>query len=286
MTRETPDNLMKRQVDGSALCCVVSVGDLIRSYGISTDDADVIFETVQSFMGDGQVMTSISTLAQDDSDCVKESKVIGMYEKTPSKFYETLEESLVNAGFMGVKSMMKYSKETADYLERTRVLKKRNMSQADAMALTIYTYDNSSDNFESNPYRMINKALSERNTRSLLGLRGYILRLLTALRKLPQYSGENTEGRKLYRAVTGISEKARTVGNVLSWPAFTSTSTDEDSVVDFFNNITDKKGEKYIIEIGGCFNKGHNIREFSFHPDEDGTFNLNTQQHTIHSFSL
>ena len=106
----------------------------------------------------------------------------------------------------------------------------------------------------------------------MLGLRGYILRLLTALRKLPQYSGENTEGKKLYRAVTGISEKARTVGSVLSWPAFTSTSTDEDSVVDFFNNITDKKGEKYIIEIGGCFNKGHNIREFSFHPDEDGTF--------------
>ena len=144
------------------------------------------------------------------------------------------------------------------------------MTKSDAMALTIYTFDNGQENFENNPYRKINKALGERDIRSVLQLKGYILRLLAALRKLPKYSDCAKKVNKLYRAVTNVSENARTVGNVLTWPAFTSTSTDEDTVVDFFNNIGDERGEKYIFEISGCFNKGHNIKEFSFHPDEDG----------------
>ena len=195
---------------------------------------------------------------------------IGTYEKTPPDFYETLEESLSTSGFKDVKSMVKYSKEVIDYLVDNGLTKKYNVTKSDAMALAIYTYDNGQENFESNPYRMINKALGERNTEAVLQLRGYILRLLAALRKLPKYNSEAANGSKLYRAVTNVSENAKKVGNVLTWPAFTSTSTDEDTVVDFFNNIGDERGEKYIFEISGCFNKGHNIKEFSFHPDEDG----------------
>ena len=191
-------------------------------------------------------------------------------EETPPDFYETLTESLNTAGFLNVKTMTKHAMEIVDYLEKEGTLKEYNITKADAMTLAVYTYDNGPDNFESNPYRMINKALAERDKGSTQVLRGYILRLLTALRKLPKYSSEAADGSKLYRAVTNISENAKTVGKIHIWPAFTSTSTDEDSVVDFLDKIGDDRGEKYIFEIGGYFDKGYNIRKLSFHSGEDG----------------
>ena len=214
-------------------------------------------------------------LASSNKKWNKISSAIDFYEKTRPDFYETLEESLKTAEFTNISSMMKYSREIASYLKHLGEYKAFGMTQADFMALTIYTYDNGLDHFEDNPYRIINKTLGERNTDRALKLRGYILRLLAALRKLPAYGEKNT----LYRAVTNVSDRYKEIGNELTWPAFTSTSSDENVVIDFFNNIA-IKGEKYIFEITGCFNKCHNIKDFSFHSNEDG------KQFYIPSYSI
>ena len=218
--------------------------------------------------------------AQLSFDCVKQNNVssIERYKEIPTDFYETLEESLETAEFENVKSLMKYSMEIARYLARKGLLSNLKMTQADVMALSIYTYDFGQEHFEANPYRVINKVLGERNTGKATKLRGYILRLLAALRKLPGYEKTKT----LYRAVTNVSEKYKKVENVLTWPAFTSTSSDENSVIDFFNNIA-VDGDRYILEITGCFKNGHSIRDFSFHSDEDGKFCF-VSFHSIHFF--
>ena len=198
--------------------------------------------------------------------CIRQSSILS-YNSTDPDYYITFEESLAEAKFINTKFILKYTNETATYLSKNGTLKKYGMSDADSMAITAYTYDNGPDQFEDNPCRIINKALGERNVEAVLRVKRYVLRLLVALRKLPPYSGNGP----LYRAVSGtISPLYSVVGSEVFWPAFTSTSSDENSVISFINDST-HPGKKYIFELRGCFKKGHSIKEFSFHPDEEGT---------------
>lgn len=258
--------IKKNQIDGYVLYCLKSGEDLRESCDLPADTAQVIFDAIQSLKADGNVKEYRGIkFVQDDPEDIVKSPFVEVCEKAPQTYYVTLEASLTAANFKKVERMLKYSRETAMHLRRQGKLEKLNISQADAMALTIYTYDHGPGGFEDNPYRIMNKSLGERNTQKVLLLKGYVLRLLSALRKLPSY----TETSKLYRAVANVTEKSKCVGSVLSWPAFTSTSTDKEPVIYFIKNFP-AKGPKYIFEITGCFNKAHNIREFSFHPDEDG----------------
>ena len=188
----------------------------------------------------------------------------------PKTFYEKIEESLNPNFFKNVRQMMKYSLETTDYLKEHGLLS--NLTVSDAIAVTVYTYDNGPKYREMNVYRIINKVLSERNTNLIFQVRGYIIRLLAALRKLPLFPTDV----KLYRGIRGkLSKGSQTVGSVLTWPAFTSTTTDRNSVENFLNsgsdediNTNDPEEKAYIFEITGKF-RGYNIREFSFHPGEE-----------------
>lgn len=215
--------------------------------------------------------TGAITGKMDEKEELK-SPIADMYEKIPHNFYETFENSLRVADFVDTEDLLNYSKKKAECLRELEVLEKYRITQSDAMALTVYTYDNRPDDFESNPYRVVNKALARRDTQLALKLKGYILRLIAALRKLPKYRSDITGNEnKLYRATTNISMNTRHVGNVLRWPGFTSTFTTEGAAVKFLNkNIANVSGNKYIFEISGCFDKGHNIKEFSFRPDEEG----------------
>lgn len=268
-TSITIEKISEHKVDGSILCCLKSSEDLVTKYGVPSEDAKIIFGSVESLknynINNKEKTHKRNCYYSEDNSTDSKSGVIDAYEKIPPDFYETLEESLKTAEFKNVNLMMKLSKEIAKYLNKNGTLEKYGMTMADAMAITLYTYDNGADEFESNPYRIINKVLSERNIISAQKLRGYILRLLSALRKLPSYG----ETKKLYRAVTNINKDNYKVGSIRSWPAFTSTSTDEKSIIDFFGNIA-VKGDKCIFEITGWFGNGHSIKEFSFHPDEDG----------------
>lgn len=269
--KDVIEKMKKHEVDGRKLCTLKSAGDLAKLWEISIEDAQIIFKSIESLRsGTNTSSGRLDEIVQDD--CCKEdedvSPVISAYERTPPDFYETFEESLKSANFKNVQAMMKYSREIATYLDKQGVLGRLGMTKADGMALAVYTYDNGVDDFESNPYRIVNKILRDGNQDEGIKLKGYILRLISALRKIPPYSEKKKK--TLYRAVINVSEKCKEKNNILTWPAFTSTSSDEASVVDFFNNIS-LEGDKYVFEITGCFKKGHLIKDFSFHLDEDGT---------------
>ena len=206
-------------------------------------------------------------------DMTKGSALEVLMRTVPRDFYETIKESLKAECFQNVRSMLKYSQETADYLEENNLL--CGLTISDAIAVTVYTYDNGPKQREMNVYRVINRVLSERNTALIFQTRGYIIRLLSALRKLPPFPTDTT----LYRGIRGkVSKGTITVGSILAWPAFTSTTTDRASVMDFVNPDEDELDEEqrtsageessYIFEITGHF-RGYNIKNFSFHPGED-----------------
>ena len=81
----------------------------------------------------------------------------------------------------------------------------------------MYTYDFGSKDFESNPYRIINRNFAEMQKAS-----GLLYLVMSALRKLSRVTG-----RTLYRGVRGevsLDEGYYHKGNVVTWPALSSTS--------------------------------------------------------------
>ena len=80
----------------------------------------------------------------------------------------------------------------------------------------MYTYDFGSKDFESNPYRIINRNAEMQRASGLLYL------VMRALRKLPRVTG-----RTLYRGVRGevsLDKNHYHKGNVMTWSALSSTS--------------------------------------------------------------
>lgn len=265
----TPENIIKHKVDGEVLNNLGSANELVTKYSIPSEDANIIFESIESLRkynnkSKDRNTSQVGYFGKEGDTSIIFS-VVNFYKDISPDFYETLEETLRTAGFKNTKPIMKYSFKMAKFLMKQGKLKKLNMTKADAMALAIYTYDNGIDVFDDSPYRIISEAFTDKNAIQINKFKGYILRLLSALRKLPSYS----ESGKLYKAVTNINVSNYKVGSTRSWPAFVSTFSDEKSIVDFFDAIA-VEGNKCIFEVTGCFNKGHNIKNFSFRPDEDG----------------
>ena len=199
-----------------------------------------------------------------DAELPESTGILSLFAMGPMEMQKTLEESLREAEFKEIQSLLKYSREVAEYLRDEGVLDKYKMTLSESMAITIYTYDNGPDMLEYNPYRIINKALATADKDAIRKLRLYIFYLLKALRKL-----KKTEAQKLYRTIRGSRDQTYNVGKELIWPAFTSTTTDKAVAEDFINNFNEET-DIVLFEINGQGLNGYNIREFSFHPDEDG----------------
>ena len=126
-----------------------------------------------------------------------------------------------------------------------------------------YTYE--AKNHDDSPYRVINKALAERDDNALYNYRGYILHLLKALRRLRPVNPREVT---LYRGIKGEFVKFKKEhykeGSTMTWPAFTSTTTNEDVAYKFMEKST----LPIIFEIHGAF-VGYSIKEFSKHSNED-----------------
>ena len=134
---------------------------------------------------------------------------------------------------------------------------------------TIFSYTMESNaNGVSSIYKTINKALAQRAADRTLEGGGYILNLITAIRKLPQ---DNSE--ELYRGVCGhINEMNLKPGSILSWPAFTSTTSEREVAMGFIDSgkIDPSQGEgRYLFVIGGDFH-GYDISQFSDFKMEKG----------------
>ena len=157
------------------------------------------------------------------------------------------------------KDLMDRCKETIKYLNDQGVLKRYGLTEDEARAITIFTFDYGAENMDRNPQRIVNKALGTRDTHSGFCMKGYLIHLLSALRKLPQYK----ESEVLYRGINGENISSNyVIGGTKTWPAFTSTYPDEDSALDFLSGDS-----QILFEIHGDF-CGYNIQDFSIFHEE------------------
>lgn len=227
--------------------------DPFRQYGITNvnDISKIIMERKELL----DEKNRKKGLRVEDEMFISSKRVI---KETPlNKFpsfdvhYKTLEESLKEAGINDVGTILNGAKnkwKESDYVRQC------GFSEEEAAAIYAYTYDFGRDKWENNPYRKVNKALGERNDVDLPKYRYFILHLLSALRKLPRFPSEGP----LYRGVDDVGEMVRGVGNEMSWPAFTSTSTEKDKAMNFISN-----GQKPVLfEIHGK-PVGYAISKFS-----------------------
>ena len=207
---------------------------------------------------------TISDLPLSDTVFPEKLSPLKAFQRAPPDFYEPLAESYKSAGFKNYEKIKEESQEKVKGLKAKGGLDKYKLSDEEAEVISSYTYQAGKSN--EAPYYVMNKAISERNDNNLRACRGYILHLLKALRKLKPVP---TKGRRLYRGIDGDSpnfDKNRyKPGNVLTWPAFTSTSLREDAIRDQFLKRASKP---VIFEITGDF-VGYNIKDFSNYPDED-----------------
>lgn len=115
----------------------------------------------------------------------------------------------------------------------------------------------------------LNRIITEHNTTKLHTIRGYVLHLITALRKLPRYKGSpvlyKAVRRQGQRAVDTLSEFTK--GKVMVWPGFVSATCDEEAVLEFLADSTGSDtdadcGRSLLVEIRGDF-VGYNVRSFT-----------------------
>ena len=128
--------------------------------------------------------------------------------------------------------------------------------------MAMYTYDFGSKDFESNPYRIINR----RNFAEMKRVSELLYLVMSALRKLPRVTG-----RTLYRGVRGEVSLDRDhyhKGNVVTWPALSSTSPDMETTKGFLakgSKSGEATGTLFIIDKGW----GYDIQPYSLFPDEE-----------------
>lgn len=81
-------------------------------------------------------------------------------------------------------------KETINYIKKRGILTKYNMTDEEAMAIAIFTFDYGTGKTEKNPYFVINKMLGGRNSNLRCNL-PFLYHLLHALRKLSPVENDN-----------------------------------------------------------------------------------------------
>ena len=125
----------------------------------------------------------------------------------------------------------------------------------------MYTYDFGSKDFESNPYRIINRSFAEMQRAS-----GLMYFVMSAPRKLPRVTG-----RMLYRGVRGevsLDKDHYHRGSVVTWPALSSTSPGMEATKTFLakgSKSGEATGTLFIIDKGW----GYDIQPYSLFPDEE-----------------
>lgn len=139
-------------------------------------------------------------------------------------------------------------------------------TEDDAAAIALYTFEFANIEYlESAPCRIINRNLVKRNYVSMQQAGGMIYLVMNALRKLPRCSGET-----LYRGVksyVSLDDYHYYAGNIITWPALSSTTTDVESVKNSLavGTVNDRpSGTLFIIENGW----GYDIQPYSIYPND------------------
>ena len=176
----------------------------------------------------------------------------------------TIEEALKEAGLKEDQA----KEITGVCMSRARKINDlpEELTVEDAAALALYTFDYGSKGYESNPFRLLNKNLIGRNTEGLLRIRGLLYLVMTAMRKLPRYTGKT-----LYRGVrqgAKINQGNYIEGKIVTWSAFSSTSPDLGTTKAFLaKNSSDGKASGTLFVIENAW--GYDLKKFSLFPNED-----------------
>lgn len=205
---------------------------------------------------------------------VKDSALI-TYERIQEdyyiSFYDALRDMLPEDKVDIIKRKLK-EKELDDMNRLHKISKgSLNMTSDDVAAIFAYTFDFGDTMKEYNIYSKVNTVLAQRNANSLRSIRGYLLHLFTAISHIGQ--SLIVKNRTLYRGIDGkktFNFSEHKTGYYRSWPGFTSTSVDDDLVIE---NFLEKAETPILFEIVGAV--GYKINIFSEHSDEDGnTYNF------------
>ena len=227
--------------------------------GLERSDSDSDTLRCTRTISDTDYKVSTSTLAGKKLDT--------LYKMYPPNYTKPLlKDALVSAGLTEeqagavieeCKKRMTTTKKSTGKLE--------GFTKEDAAALAMYTYEFSTGGFEKNPYRIISKCLIERNFNSLQSASGLLYIVMTALRKLPRVTGTT-----LYRGLrceVSTDNDHYHKGNIITWPALSSTSPDMKATKAFLakGSKTGKAtGTLFIIENGW----GYDIQPYSLFPEE------------------
>ena len=172
---------------------------------------------------------------------------------------ETIKESLIRADFKGTNDIIKSCNEKVDKLEKSGELKELGVTEDEAYTIIAYAYQ--AKEAENSPYRVLNQALQKRDLKRLKTLRGFILNLLSVLRKFKKYKGDC-----LYRGIDGKwlegDQSNFKKGDVLVLTPFTSTSTDKDVALSFIDGSSTEVEEPILYEMHGDF-QGYSITKLS-----------------------
>jgi len=114
------------------------------------------------------------------------------------------------------------------------------------------------DYLKKSPYRLLNNSLACRNTDELEHWKPFLFYLISALKKLPNFTG--TVYRALDRPLQTLSKQYKP-GNSVVWVAFTSTSKNRDIMTLFTG-----KSEGTLMRISVV--EGKEISQFSLFPSE------------------
>ena len=179
---------------------------------------------------------------------------------------QSLEDALTNAGY-APDQVNQICTECAQVADKAAPIMDLfdNITREDIMSIAMYTFAFSEGNPEANPYRRVNKALSEEDIAEFRNIGGLFYVLLASLRKVPRVSGIT-----LYRGADkemDLDEYKQ--GNKVTWSRFSSASMSMEPVKDFLGRNTSWSrnfaGTIFIIENGW----GYDISRFSIFPDEE-----------------
>ena len=256
VSKKSLDSLKKHEVTGKKL---VEMQDLVafnKVLDIAEGDAIKVSDAVRYLNYEN--MKRLGMAVSSEAFTMPRQKVSplnSLLACIPPDYYVTLAEALAGAKFVKANEMLEDAKKKWEAAGKGSALKRSGLTEEEAAAVFVYTYDFGKESWEKNPFRVVNKTLAERNTNALPRLCGYILHLLSALRKLPRWK----ESAVVYRGVEGpVSPYVMEVGSVLSWPAFTSTTAEESTVGSFIGSAR----EPFVFEIRGEF-VGYDISAFS-----------------------
>lgn len=175
-----------------------------------------------------------------------------------------LSTSLRNMGMLDYAGVSDYCRKFVMEKEASGVLAKYETTIEEGMGIAIYTYeDNQPDDC---PFRVINTCLGRiRTMEALEKIKDIFFNIVSGLRKLPRFYPTS---KTLYRGIRErVDLEMYTRGNVVTWSAFSSASTDMSVIRNFLMSSGDASGTMFIIQ-GDPW--GYDITDFSFFDDEKG----------------